>query len=363
MKKVLAMILAMLMLLAVFAGCAAKTETPAQTAEETKSDDSVKESEAAQTETAAEPVSLVIQHCVSDSNPWQKGALAMESELEATGMFNVDVYANGALCQNDWNVLFDQTMTGSCDIAIESATSLSSLVPEMFCCNLPFMFENQDHLDTWLNSGSELLASWEQKFESMNLKVLVVVSKPFRQMINNKRVIHTPEDVKGLTMRIPDSAAYYTVWEAMGAKPVALAGSEMYSAIQLGTIDGQENSIGNVYDFKTYEVAQYFTIWNYMGDASIVVCNLDKWNAMTQEQQDALLAAASTFATVDKDADVSYQEEAYNAMVDYGTTFYEMTAEEKTAFSDLMGFVYEGFKSTIGEENWNTFVAEVDACR
>jgi len=362
MKKKIATLLIATLVVGSMSACGSKesTEKPEPVAEESSEETAETQEQEAP---AGDVMSITIQHCVSESNPWQQGALAMEKEMEESGLFDVSVYANGALCQNDWNVLFDQTMTGSCDVAIESATALSALVPEMFACNLPFMFEGQDHLDAWLNSDSEVLSSWEKKFEDKNLKVLVIVSKPFRQMINNKRVIHTPEDVNGLTMRIPDSAAYYTVWEALGAKPVALAGSEMYSAIQLGTIDGQENSIGNVYDFKTYEVAEYFTIWNYMGDASIMVCNLDKWNSMTEEQQTTIMNAAATFASVDKAADVEYQDEAYNAMVEYGTTFYEMTQDEREVFAGMMDPVYDEFKGTVGEDTWNTFVEEVDACR
>lgn len=310
-----------------------------------------------------EIVKLKIQHVVSLNNPWQKGSVAMAERLNSSGLFNAEVFGGGVLSQNSWSVMFEQTQTGSNEIAVESATALSAIVDEVFAVNLPFMFMNQDHLDKWLNSDSKILEKWLGKFEAKNLKVLAIVSKPFRQCINNVRIIKSPSDLKGLKFRIPDSKLYYTVWNAIGAQPVALAGSEMYSAIQLGTINGQENSIPNVYDFKTYEVAKYMTLWYYMGDASILVINLDIWNSLSDQQKKVMEEAADIFASVNKQADLDYAKLARSEMEKAGTIFYEMPQNEREAFAALMGPVYKEFEAKVGTADWNAFVKEVNALK
>ncbi len=317
-----------------------------------------------ETETAKGKVAKVkIQHVVSLENPWHKASVAMADFLNASDFFQADVFGSGVLSQNNWAVMFDQTQTGSNEIAVESATALSSIVDEVFAINLPFMFEDQDHLDRWFNSGSKTLEKWLQKFEAKNLKVLTIVSKPFRQCINNVRIIREPKDLRGLKFRIPDSQLYYTVWEAMGAHPVALAASEMYSGIQLGAINGQENSTPNVYDFKTHEVAKYMTLWNYMGDASILVMNLDIYNSLNDEQKQILSEGAQIFAEVNKQADLEYSVFAKSEMEKVGTVFYEMPQNEREVFASLMTPVYKEFEEKVGAEDWNTFVKEVNATR
>jgi tripartite ATP-independent transporter DctP family solute receptor len=305
---------------------------------------------------------IIIQHVVSLANPWQKGAEKLAGTLNAEG-FAAEVFGNGVLSQNDWKLMFEQTQSGANDIAIESVTSLTSIVPEIFAINLPFFFQDQDHLDRFLQSDSKIISQWEQKFEEKNLVILAMCSKPFRQIINNKLIIKKPADIAGLKFRVPDTPTFVKVFETMGAKPVALPGGEIYSAIQLGTVVGQDNSVPNVYDFKTHEVAKYMTLWNYMGDGSVVVMNKKKWDALSSEQQQLFKKAGQEFVTVNLAADKEYYNYAMDEMRKSGVEFYNMPDNERKAFADLMGPVYQDFAATIGQQNWETLIAEVNALK
>ena len=100
----------------------------------------------------ADPIKISVSHTSSLESPWQKGALVMADTInkEAKGKFKVDVFGNGVLNQKNWRVMFEQTQAGSNGIAIESVTALASIVPELGGINLPFLFQDFDHLDRFL---------------------------------------------------------------------------------------------------------------------------------------------------------------------------------------------------------------------
>jgi len=358
MKKV-ALLLALTVLLS---ACSSGGQTSGSASLQTSAPNAAASEAAVEGESLGNGEKVMIQHVVSLENPWHKGSEKMVEILKNAG-FDAEVFGNGVLCQNDWKLMFEQTQSGSNDIAIESATSLTSIVPEVFAINLPFVFNDQDHLDRWLQSDSQIISQWQEKFAEKNLIILAMCSKPFRQLINNQKIIKTPDDIKGLKFRVPDTPTFVKVFESMGAKPVALAGSEIYSAIQLGTVVGQDNSVPNVYDFKTHEVAKYMTIWNYMGDASIVVMNKQKYDALSPEQQELLREAGREFVKVNLEADKEYYDYAWSEMEKSGVEFYVMPPEEKEPFANLMGPVYADFAATIGQENWEILMQEIAAVK
>ena len=90
----------------------------------------------------------------------------------------------------------------------------------------------------------------------------------FRQLTNSKHAVTTPEDLKGLKIRVPGSAVYMGVFKALGASPTAMSWSEVFTAIQQGTIDGQENGCSVTKSAKMDEIQDYMTIWNYSYETS-----------------------------------------------------------------------------------------------
>ena len=288
---------------------------------------------------------ISISHTSSLQSPWEKGSQVMAGIInkEGNGRFKAEVFGNGVLNQKNWKIMFEQTQAGSNVIAIESATALSAVVPEIFAINLPFMFQDEAHLDRFIESNPAILQKWLKKFEEKNLVVLTVAPKPFRQLINNKRLIKTPEDIKDLKFRVPPSPMFVKVFESLGAKPVPLPSSEIYSAIQLGTVVGEDNSTPIVYDYKTHEVAKYMTIWNYIGDASIVVINKDVWNKLSDDDKKLFKKAASEWKKINMTEDAAYSKLARANMEKANVKFHDMDQAGKQPFAKLMEPVYADF--------------------
>ena len=107
--------------------------------------------------------------------------------------------------------------------------------------------------------GQEVL----KMHEPLRLKALALWENGFRQITNNKRPIVTPDDMKGLKLRVPHTAQLLEAAKALGAIPVPITLGELYMALQQGTADGQENPVSSIYKSKYYEVQKYMTVINY----------------------------------------------------------------------------------------------------
>lgn len=310
---------------------------------------------------AADPIKISVSHTSSLESPWQKGALVMADTInkEAKGKFKVDVFGNGVLNQKNWRVMFEQTQAGTNGIAIESVTALASIVPELGGINLPFMFQDFDHLDRFLQANPAVLQKWLKKFEEKNLVVMAIAPRPFRQLINKTKLVKTPEDISGMKFRVPQNPMFVKIFEAMGAKPVPMSSGEIYSAIQLGTVVGEDNSTPVVYDFKTHEVAKFMTIWNYIGDASLVVINKAIWDKLTPEEQTLFRKAGQEWIKTNIKEDTTYQVTARNNMEKAGVKFYDMDDAGKQAFAKMMTPVYADFEKVVGTTDWKSYQDEI----
>lgn len=312
-------------------------------------------------ETAA-PIKVSVSHTGSLESPWQKGAIVMADTINkgTNGKYKVELFGNGVLNQKNWKIMFEQTQAGSNTIAIESVTALAAVVPELGGLNLPFLFQDVDHLNRFLEANPPILQKWTKKFEEKNMVVMAIAPRPFRQLINKTKLVKTPEDISGMKFRVPQNPMFVKVFESMGAKPVPLSSGEIYSAIQLGTVVGEDNSTPVVYDFKTHEVAKFMTIWNYMGDASLVVINKDVWNKLTNEEKELFKKAGKDWAKVNIKEDTDYSVVARTNMEKAGVTFYDMNDTEKQAFAKMMGPVYADFEKLVGPADWKEYQAEIN---
>jgi tripartite ATP-independent transporter DctP family solute receptor len=313
----------------------------------------------------ADKIIIKIQHNTSAKHPWQQGFTFMKKELDAKypGVFDITIYPNGSLAGRDWKVILEQTQTNVVQMMCESSIPFATLQKELFALNTPFLFDDMEHYLRFMNTRPEVVFDWFKKLESKDVQVLAVWPRPFRQLLNSKREIVKPEDIKGLKFRVPGLDLFVKTFEAMGAKPVPMSSGEIYTAMQLGTVVGEDNSIGTVYDFKTYEQGKYMNVWNYMADGVLVVVNKPWYESLSAEHQAAVKDIAMKAADVVYGAESELQKVATQKMTEAGIKFTYFTPEMKKPWIDLMDPVYAMIKGIIGEEVWNDYVKAVDAAR
>ena len=304
-------------------------------------------------------------HNSTEASPWNQGVEAAIKYLEANsgGKYKGKSFPNGVLFQSNWEILLEMTQTGSVQVGVEAMSALAMLQGKANFMCLPFLFQDNDHVNRFLDSGC---ATWEammKSFEDKGIVILGIAPRPMRQISNNKRKVEKFEDLKGLILRSPSNRTIIATMEAVGIKAVPMPSSEIYSAIQLGTVDGEDNSLAQQYDAKTYEVIKYFTIWNYVADGSVMFMNKDLWDSCSDDERKMLKEMGRTFAKTTFAADDDYFKVARDAMVKRGVEITEMSNAEKERCAKACETVYDSFKSNFTDAEWKDLMDSVAGTR
>lgn len=302
-----------------------------------------------------------IQHNLSIQHPWQKGMTYIKEQVEAktNGAIKMTIYPSGILADQSWANILEQTQKNIVQMTCEATIPWSSLVPELFAFNTPFMFNDMDHLVRFLDKNPPVINKWFKKLEKFDLVVLAVWPRDSRQLLNSKKPIKSPKDIAGMKFRVPGIPYCIKTFEAFGAKPVPLPTGEIYTAMQLGTVDGEDNSVGHVYDTKTFEVGKYMNIWDYMADAVLVVGNKKWFSSLSKNEQNIIRQASIEARSIIYKEEMALRKSAIEKMEKSGIKFTYYNEEMKKPFIAKMDPVYNELKKVVGERDWNSFVKAV----
>jgi TRAP-type C4-dicarboxylate transport system substrate-binding protein len=191
----------------------------------------------------------------------------------------------------------EATKVGSVDIAVVASQVSQQLVPEHGIFGLPFVWlKHEDYLNFL---RGPIAAELGKKMEPHGLKVIVFADGGSLAVLNSKRPVRTPDDMKGLKLRVMQDPMQVDMIKAMGAIPVPMGTPEVYSAIQQGQIDGNATSVQLLWALKNHEVAKNLAVTNHGRAAGVVVMNLKKWSSLSAEQKKALDEGARSFFDVD----------------------------------------------------------------
>ncbi|AZO93654.1 TRAP transporter substrate-binding protein [Halocella sp. SP3-1] len=308
---------------------------------------------------------IIMQHNVSKNHPWHKGLLYLSQRIEelSNGEMKAKIYPNGVLAQNNWKIILEQTQRNVCQIMVESTIPFATLQEELFALNTPFLFDDWQHFIRFMDSNPTVVNKWFKKLEDKDVMVIAAWPRPPRQELNAVKSIKKPEDIKGLKFRVPGLNIFVKTFKALGAKPVPLQPSEIYTAMQLGTIAGADNSIGCLYDFKTHEVSKYLTKWDYMMDTAVVVVSKSWYENLTSKERDILKQAAIEASDIVYKEASKLQDKAIHEMKDMGIEVTYFTPEMKQPFKEKMSSIYKMLEKTVGAENWEKFLNAVEETR
>ena len=206
------------------------------------------------------------------------------------GKINVKPYYGSALLKGAQLNSAQMVAKGVIDCAMESTINISPVFPEANIFHLPFFVNTFEKLDKMKagKSGALVFAAMEKK----GLKPLAWAENGFRQLTNSKRPVATPEDLKGLRIRVVGSPLFIDTFRALGADPVNMNWGDAVAGFQQGVVDGQENPVGVIVPLQVHQYHQYATFWNYLVDPLVIYWNQEQWNAFPADIQKGILAAA-----------------------------------------------------------------------
>ena len=245
---------------------------------------------------------LKFSHVVSENTPKGQAAIFFEKRLEelSKGRIDVQIYPNKQL-YNDKAVL-KAIRLDSVQMAAPSFSKFGKIVPQLALFDLPFLFKDIDQLHRVQDGvvGKKLKAMVTKK----GIVALNFWDNNFKQLSSSKKALIEPSDAKGQKFRIMSSKVLEAQFQAVGANPQMMPFSEVYSGLQQGVIDGQENTLSNIYTKKFYEVQTDLTITNHGYLGYLVVMSKKFWNKLPADLQKDVVQAMNEATEVNrKEAD------------------------------------------------------------
>lgn len=312
------------------------------------------------TEGGESKVSLNVSVPDADNSYIYAAAQEFKSRVEeySNGSIELTIYPNGSLYGGDGNAAISSVGNGSLDIVILAASLYASFDPSFFVLSVPYLFDDAQQLQDYLNSdtGVDLF----NRVEDMGITCLGRWTRSFRQVTNNKRPITQPSDLEGLTLRTPSNSLYVEFFDACGANVNPMNFSEVYNALQLNTLDGQENPVDVPATNNFYEVQKYISATNHIADAWVVGMNTAKLSGLSEEQQNALRQAAEECQQWYVDYQDQKDSEMLQLLTDNGMEYNELSEEGFNQFVEISQGLYPTFKALV--ENDELFDTTVEFC-
>jgi tripartite ATP-independent transporter DctP family solute receptor len=272
-------------------------------------------------------------------------AFAREVETRTGGRYRIQTFYAAALGAERESV--EGVQLGTLDLTMTSTGPLPNFVPEVAILDIPFLFRDTAHARAVLDGpiGQEML----QKFPAKGMVGLAWGENGFRQMTNNKRPINTPEDLKGLKMRTMENPIHIEAYRQFGIQPTPMAFTEVYMALQQGTVDGQENPLTVIQSAKLDQVQKNLSLTGHVYSPAIILMNKAQWDRLSAADRDAFLAAAREAVKVNRARVDADEKKAVAELRAKGMAVVESV--DKAKFQAVLAPVYADFAKRFGQDN------------
>ena len=185
--------------------------------------------------------------------------------------------------------LMQKLLLGTADFALPS-TVMSSVVPEFGMFEMPYLVKDRDHMKRI--EAEVVWPTLAPAAEAKGYKVLAVWENGFRNITNNLRAINKPEDLQGVKLRVPGGEWRVKMFQAYGANPTPLSFSEVFTALQTGVVDGQENPFTQIYTAKFHEVQDFLSLTGHVYTPAYALVGKNRWESLPEDVRKILEDAA-----------------------------------------------------------------------
>lgn len=246
----------------------------------------------------AQATKLRFAHPHPEADSWHKAALLFAEQVKdrSQGRYEVQVFANGALGSDAQTI--SAVRGGSLDICLTGNPFFTGLAPKLNVLDLPFLIQSRKHAAVVMDGpiGDGL----RRELEGANLKALATWEIGWRNLTNNRRPVATAADIKGLKIRTTPNPAHIKAFQLLGAVPTPMAFTELFTALETGTVDGQENPVTLILNAKFNEVQKHLSLTRHAFTTGPVVMNKAKFDAMPADVQQTLVRTAVELAATQR---------------------------------------------------------------
>ncbi|MCL6707439.1 DctP family TRAP transporter solute-binding subunit [Pseudomonas sp. R2.Fl] len=272
------------------------------------------------------------------------GQFAEEILEKTKGRIAVRLQGGGAL-GGDREVI-EGVQLGVVDMTVVSTSIVVNFAPEFALFDIPFLFRDFDHAEAVLNGpiGQEMLDGLPEK----GLVGLAFGGMGFRQLTNNARPVKEPADVEGLKIRTQQNDLHIAVWKELGVLPTPMAIPEVYTALQQGVVDGQENPVGAIINNRFGEVQKYMSLTDHAFTPLVLLVSPNLYSSLSDEDKEVFKTAAKNAMARNRQEVEMVLKTGIEALKSQGMTI--VTDVDKAAFREKVTGLYGEFAKQFGQD-------------
>lgn len=263
------------------------------------------------------------------------------------GKIVIGVYPNAQLAGGDPNRQLQMLGEGKVDFSVTSTLIYSNLDKRFFACSLPWLFSGYDTAGKFLTGpvGRSVL----DMARDLGIEGLALGENGFRQITNSRRPIRSPNDLRGLRIRIP-TEMFAPIYRSLGAQPEVMKFTAIYQALQNQTMDGQENPTDLIVAHRYYDIQKFVTVWNYSYDAFVFGVNRNLYDSLDKKTQEMLRQTALEAAAYETSLARESARRQIEILKEKGMDVTELTSGEVKAFRARVEPVYAAYEPIIGKQ-------------
>jgi tripartite ATP-independent transporter DctP family solute receptor len=282
-------------------------------------------------------------------------------EVEKASGGKMKIRAIGAAALGS-DVQMQQALIGGAqEMMVGSTATLVGITKEMAIWDTPFLFDNAKEADVVLDGpvGQKVM----DKLQDKGLVGLVYWENGFRNLTNNKRAVTKLEDMDGIKLRVMQNNVFIDSFKTLGANAVPLPFSELFTALETKTVDGQENPYNTILSSKFYEVQKYLTVTNHVYSPWIVLVSKKYWDGLSKDEQKVLLDAAKKSRDFERQDTRAEADKALADLKGKGMQINQLSPAEANRMREKLAAVNTGIAANVGEDLWKETQAAVAKAR
>lgn len=294
-------------------------------------------------------MSLKFGHPYNESHPLAKGA-QMFADIVAEksgGAITIEVFPNSTIGSS--RALVESIQIGVVDFALVPTTNVASFYPPLDIFYLPFLFRDKEHAYA-VSDGPVGKALYADMLEKTGIRTLAMYESGFRTITTAKTKVETPEDMKGVKFRVVNNPLNVATFKALGANPTPMALSEVFTGLQQGTVDGQDNPVGNVKAFSFDKVQKFITLSHHQWAGIMFIADDKMWADLPDEVKALFQETALETQDWERKELNAVEAQYLSEMEADGMTVTRLTPEQAAAFQSAMEPVWEEYRDKIGAE-------------
>ncbi|MBA7560463.1 DctP family TRAP transporter solute-binding subunit [Candidatus Atribacteria bacterium 1244-E10-H5-B2] len=294
---------------------------------------------------------LKLGHVAEPAKPYAQGGVKFaELVYEKTnGEVEIQIFPGSQL--GNQRDLVEGLTFGTVDLTLTSTAVLANFLPKMAIFDLPFIFRDIPHTYRALDTiGVEM----GKDLEPLGLKLLAFFENGVRHLTNSRRAVRVPEDMKGLKIRVMEQPVYIEMMNALGANPTPMAFGELFTALQQGTVDGQENPVSHIWTKRFFEVQKYISLTGHTYSAEPLLISTISWNKLPVDFQKAITDSAIEALDWHRSQCVELDKSFWKNIIESGKC--EIIEVDKEPFREATAGVWKMFEDQVGKENIDKIV-------